>query len=164
MIRIAIAELSKFPKDVWDYTDEENPIKTYEAPYRYSIVAQKDDEVLAVVEGDISAFEASGIVYQQYNNDTGFKDINRGIVRDNRWFRQYEVDNLTVSHGGHEWDANEQSQERLMRAKAMLEETGLPSIQWKCKANHFEPLTLADVKTILLAAGAGQQAIWEKYG
>ena len=67
LIVISGVELSKFPIDKYDYTDEENPVLLTEAPFKFQLLAQNMQSYLCcgTISGDEVQFVASGIVYEE---------------------------------------------------------------------------------------------------
>ena len=79
-----------------------------------------------------------------------------------KMYRQKELDNLTVEHNGNVFQADEVSQDRLLRAKARLDITSQTATEWKTKSDVFVTLTIDNISEILASANTAQQAIWIK--
>lgn len=174
IIKIEINELNNFPKDEWDYTDEQNPILISSASYRYNIIAQKESEAITYISGDIDSFKSSTIEYIELNSTNknsinGFKDISRGKIIDWKYLREHECKHIEVElESGVIVQGDEESQGRISRAikglEYALELGSKDSISWKDINNNFISLSKDNLKEALFLAGNKQTQIWAKWG
>jgi len=165
MYKIAISELVKFLKDIYESVEsaDKNSLLQQKliskAPYSYFIVAQRDSDVICFIIGDIEGFKNSNIVYTilDLNDLSGFREMNRGQYIDKKWLRAYEVENIIIDN----FQGNEESQTRMARAILVMEDSDF--ISWKLADNTFANVSKLELATALRLAGELQTQIWVKY-
>ena len=75
--------------------------------------------------------------------------------------RAAAVDAIKVTtSGGHEFDGDEVSQTRMVRAIVALQATGTPSINWTLSDNSIIDASAAELVEALALSGAAQAAVW----
>lgn len=119
LITINPNEISKFPSDIYDSTDKENPILIQEATFKFQLLAQNMQSYLCcgAVSGDEVHFKASGIVYEevadipngyeqrvlppQYGIYLTQSQITTGLMLENKTLQQNQadIDYLSVMTG-----------------------------------------------------------------
>lgn len=108
---------------------------------------------------------------EQYTKQTGayarplFREVPSEDITKIKGTRHNSVEAISVavtleSGETYNFQGDEVSQSRLVRAGWAMDKKLVPSIEWKTLENEIVALTVVDVATILLAAGQEQTDLW----